>query len=181
MLFVIGFLFISIIGTVLHFVYDYSGHNKVVGIFSAVNESTWEHIKIALTPAFLYSIIDGYFYGYLPNYFPAKLVGILSIIIVIPLIFYTYKIFTKKNILVIDISSFFIAIFVSELLTYKILVAPDVPYAVSYLSLICLFILFAFYLLVTIFPLKNVIFKDPITKKYGIKGHPEKTNVNDEK
>lgn len=48
----IGFIVISIVGTLLHFLYEMSGHNKIVAIFAAVNESTWEHIKIALTPTF---------------------------------------------------------------------------------------------------------------------------------
>ena len=41
---VIGIIFISLIGTLLHFMYEWSGHNKVVSLFAAVNESTWEHI-----------------------------------------------------------------------------------------------------------------------------------------
>ena len=49
-------IIISIIGTVLHFLYDISNHNKVVGLFSAVNESTWEYIKIALIPTLLVGI-----------------------------------------------------------------------------------------------------------------------------
>ena len=44
---VIAIIFISVIGTLLHFMYEWSGHNKVVSLFAAVNESTWEHIKIA--------------------------------------------------------------------------------------------------------------------------------------
>ena len=51
----ISIIIISLIGTISHFLYDISNHNKFVGLFSAVNESTWEHIKIALTPALLWS------------------------------------------------------------------------------------------------------------------------------
>ena len=56
--FLIGFIFISIVGTLLHFTYELSNHNKYVALFSAVNESTWEHIKIALTPYFVWSLVD---------------------------------------------------------------------------------------------------------------------------
>ncbi len=87
-IFIIEFFFVSLVGTFLHFLYDLTNHNKLVGVFSAVNESVWEHIKLALTPTFLFSLIDGYFYGYYNNYFFAKLISILSIIIVIPLLFY---------------------------------------------------------------------------------------------
>ena len=60
--FLISFLVISIVGTLLHFVYEWSNHNNIISLFAAVNESTWEHIKIALTPYFLYSLVDGYYY-----------------------------------------------------------------------------------------------------------------------
>ena len=86
-IFIIEFFFVSLVGTFLHFLYDLTNHNKLVGVFSAVNESVWEHIKLALTPTFLFSLIDGYFYGYYNNYFFAKLISILSIIIVMPLLF----------------------------------------------------------------------------------------------
>ncbi|MBQ3433320.1 hypothetical protein IJG22_03470 [Candidatus Saccharibacteria bacterium] len=41
----ISIIAISILGTLAHFVYEFAHHNKTVGIFAAVNESTWEHIK----------------------------------------------------------------------------------------------------------------------------------------
>ena len=53
---IINILIISVLGTISHFLYDISGHNKFVGLFTAVNESTWEHIKIALTPTILFII-----------------------------------------------------------------------------------------------------------------------------
>lgn len=49
----LSIIIISIVGTISHFLYDISNHNKIVGLFTAVNESIWEHIKIALTPATL--------------------------------------------------------------------------------------------------------------------------------
>ena len=41
MFFLISTMFISLIGTLSHFTYDISNHNKIIGLFSAVNESTW--------------------------------------------------------------------------------------------------------------------------------------------
>ena len=94
---IISFLFVSIIGTLFHFTYDYFNHNKIVSLFAAVNESTWEHIKIALTPMFLWGLYDGYVYGFSPNYFLAKSISLLAVIIIIPLLFYGYKLITKKS------------------------------------------------------------------------------------
>ena len=83
-------IIIFALGSLFHFVYDWSHQNKIVGLFGAVNESTWEHVKIALTATFLWSFYDGFFYGAMPNYFFAKLFCLLTIVIAIPLIFYVY-------------------------------------------------------------------------------------------
>lgn len=169
--FLISFLVISIVGTLLHFVYEWSNHNKIVSLFAAVNESTWEHIKIALTPMFLWGLYDGYVYGFSPNYFLAKSISLLAVIIIIPLLFYGYKLITKKSILIIDIIIFYIAIASSIGIFYYLIKNLNCTFIYSYIGAILLFIIFGFYLLLTIMPIKNELFLDPITKKYGIKGH----------
>ena len=88
---IISIVIISIVGTLSHFLYDISNHNKFIGLFSAVNESTWEHIKIALTPTLLWSLVDGIKYGSEPNYFLAKFVSLLVVILLMPILFYGYQ------------------------------------------------------------------------------------------
>ncbi|MBR3322038.1 hypothetical protein IKG05_00105 [Candidatus Saccharibacteria bacterium] len=166
-----GVAIISIIGTLTHFLYDWTHQNRIIGLFTAVNESTWEHIKLALTATFLWSLYDGFFYGADPNYFLAKLVSLLVIIITIPVIFYSYRHFTKKSILPLDITLFYIAIILSQLSFYGILVAPNIPYFAQYLSCIGLFIFFGCYMTLTLEPLKTFLFKDPINGKYGFRAH----------
>ena len=167
----ISIIVISLVGTLAHFLYDISGHNKIVGLFTAVNESTWEHIKIALTPTFIWSLIDGYKYGLNPNYYPAKICSLLVITIVIPIIFYSYRFLFKKDIVIINISSFYIAIILSQIVFNYILKLNGFNYIYQYISCVSLFIFFGCYLLLTLLPLEIFIFKDPITKKYGYKGH----------
>lgn len=169
----ISIIIICLVGTSLHFLYEVSHHNKYVALFAAVNESTWEHIKIALTPMLLYGLYDGFKYGMLDNYFIAKSMSLLVVIIIIPLIFYTYTKFTKKAILIIDIITFYIAIIGGQL-TFKYFInLSSLNFIYSYLSVILLFIIFGFYMIATLLPFENFIFKDPISKKYGIKGHTD--------
>ena len=168
---IIGIVFISLIGTLLHFMYEWTGHNKVVSIFAAVNESTWEHIKIALTPTFIWTLYDGAIYGLNENYFVAKTVSILVIILLIPILFYGYKFITKKSILVVDIIIFYVTIISSMLVFKYILNIESLHFLYRYMSVVILFVIFGFYMVLTLLPIKNFLFKDPITKKYGIKGH----------
>ena len=51
-----GFVFTSAMGTFLHFLYDITEENTIVSLFSAVNESTWEHMKLLFFPMFVYSL-----------------------------------------------------------------------------------------------------------------------------
>jgi len=48
----ISIVVIFALGSLAHFLYDLSNDNKILGLFTAVNESTWEHVKIAITPHF---------------------------------------------------------------------------------------------------------------------------------
>ena len=43
-------IFIWLLGTILHFTYEWSNKNTIVAAFSAVNESTWEHLKLLFFP-----------------------------------------------------------------------------------------------------------------------------------
>jgi hypothetical protein len=54
----VGMVFIILLGSMLHFTFEWSGNQPIVGVFSAVNESVWEHLKIAFWPALLYLIFE---------------------------------------------------------------------------------------------------------------------------
>ena len=56
---IFSILLISILGTLLHFTFHCSNSNLLIGAFSAVNESTWEHLKLLFFPT-LISLIFGY-------------------------------------------------------------------------------------------------------------------------
>lgn len=168
---ILEIILVGILGTLLHFTYEWSNHNKIVGLFSAVNESTWEHIKIALTATFFFSIIDGGMYGYYPNYFIAKFLSFIYIIILIPVLFYSYTFFTKKAILPIDIICFYVVISISQIIFRYVLNMKSFGFYYQYLSVIGIFVIFAFYMSLTMLPIKNFLCKDPITKKYGLRGH----------
>ena len=53
-----GILFTLIIGTLLHFTYEWSGENPFVALYSPVNESVWEHLKLLFFPVLLYTFFE---------------------------------------------------------------------------------------------------------------------------
>lgn len=169
----IGMVLISIVGTILHFTYELSKHNKFVAIFSAVNESTWEHIKICITPTFLWSLYDGYVNGINSNYLIGKSMCLLTIIILIPFLFYIYTAFTKRSILFVDVICFYITVICSNLVFNYFINIDALPFIYTYLCCILLFIEIGAYMFLTFNPLKNIIFEDPISHKYGLEGHTE--------
>ena len=177
MFLVISIIVISVVGTLAHFLYDFSKHNKFIGVFAAVNESTWEHIKIALTPTLLWGLVDGFVFGANGNYFLAKTVSLIVIIILMPVLFCGHKKIARKDYVIFDIISFYIVIICSQLAFSGLLQIPPVGFVVYYLSCVGLFAIFGCYMLLTFLPAKNFIFKDPITNKYGFRAHSDKFNI----
>ncbi len=105
-----GFVFTSVLGTLLHFLYDICGKSIILAPFSAVNESTWEHMKILFVPMLIFAFIENKFIGgRYPDFFSGKLLGILFGLIIIPVLFYSYTGIFGKSVDFINISIFFLA------------------------------------------------------------------------
>ncbi len=163
-------LVVTVVGSLLHFTYAWSKENKFVAIFAAVNESTWEHIKLALSGIFLCTLVDIWFLGNNPNYWLARSVSFVVPVVVIPILFYGYRSlsFVKHSILPVDIGIFVVAAFLSTLAFVLILQAPAVGEWGQMLSMVISILIISAYLLLTRFPLHhNFLFKDPITGRYG--------------
>lgn len=163
---IISTIFISILGTLLHFTFDWSNNNQLVGIFSAVNESTWEHLKLLFFPMLITTIIGHFYYkNTISNYLCYKTKGIIIALLFIVIFFYTYTGIIGYNITTLNIGSFFFAIVLGEYYTYKTiknnLPCNNLISTIIILTLCICFITFTFY------PPHIGIFLDPVTNKYG--------------
>ena len=88
---IIGFVFVSVAGTLLHFLYDWTGKSVLAGLFSAVNESIWEHMKLLYVPMVIFAVFESLFLKErVENFWCIKLFGILSGLAGIPIMYYTY-------------------------------------------------------------------------------------------
>ena len=178
---IVSIILIFIIGTLSHFLDEISSHNKIVGLFSAVNDSTWKHIKIVLTPSLLLGLIDGFLYGVNPNYFFAKFSSHFIIIILMPVLFYGHKAIFKEDSFFVDSLIFYLVILLSQFLFYILLRIEEFPYIFKYLGCAGTVILFGGYMIHTLMPAKSFLFEDPINHKYGYKGHTETFHVQKKK
>ena len=86
-----GFALVTFGGTILHFLYDWTGGSILVSPFSGVNESTWEHMKLLFWPLCLFALIQRLFFRYQENYWCIKLAEIMLGLVLIPVLFYTYN------------------------------------------------------------------------------------------
>lgn len=157
-----------ILGILLHFTYEWAGENTIVGLFSAVNESTWEHLKLAFFPMLLMAIIGYFIIGkQINNYWIAQSIGIITAIAFIITFFYTYQGVLGKNIDALNIGSFIIAVILGEFITYKIMKSRKI-YNAEFVSIIFLVILLLSFVLYTFYPPQIPLFQDPILGGYGI-------------
>lgn len=166
-----GFIFISVMGTLGHFIYEWSGHNKYAAIIFAVNESTWEHMKLVVFPSLVWLLIEIPFIGTMSNFIVAKFVSLITMLILIPVLFGVYKIFFKGHSLIYSIIEFLISIGVGQYLGYVVLNGEKVASTLNYISLIVMIMIVAYFLIATLIPGKSEIYVDPISNKKGTKGH----------
>ena len=163
-----GFLFTSIAGTFLHFLFDLTGGSAAAAIFSAVNESIWEHMKLIYYPMVLFAILEWYFAGkFHPKYWCIKLTGLLLALTAIPVVYYTYTGILGNSADWFNIAIFFMAAGGAYWAEYR-LVSKDLhcPFGkgTAILIIIAIGILFTVF---TFRPPHTPLFQDPISGGYG--------------
>jgi hypothetical protein len=166
---------LGLVGSGLHFLFDWTRHNRFVAIFSAVNESYWEHIKIAIWPVLLLQVVlfslGGYQYL---SFVPAATIALYSIPVSMVGLVFVYKWFTKRNILWLDISFFFVCIAIAQSIFVLVLEQLSATSGTVIISGFFLIGLVVAFLLFTFRPPKDPdVFLDPIKKEYGLRAHPD--------
>lgn len=162
---IIGIIFVIIAGTLAHFLYGWTGNNPIVGLFTPINESVWEHMKLLFFPMLLYSLIMILkFHRKYSCITSALCFGILVGAFLIPLFYYTYTFILNKNVFILDIGTFIASIVIAFWLSYKLTLSCRLE---SYTSLLCIMVclLFACFLAFTYRPPNITIFQDPTISK----------------
>jgi hypothetical protein len=164
---ILSYIITSISGVLLHFAHKTFKKGKLLHIFSAINESTWEHMKLSFYPMLVIIFIQAFIKNFMFDGFSG--IALISIIVgtfSVPLLYYPIRAIIGREVLFISISLYFVCVllgFLTEfyLVEMKFNLIPDL-WAVSGLGiLLCIFAYF------TYFPLKHELFFDPIYRKYG--------------
>ena len=161
-----GLTFTAVLGTLLHFVYDWIKIPFIAPI-SALNESTWEHMKILFFPMLFFTLIQYFFFRYeYVNFWCVKFNGCLIGLILIPVLFYTYNGAIGKSPDWVNIAIFFVAAGACYAYEYKCFknqtICKRALFAfIGLIAVAALFILFSY------LPPKIPLFKDPISGLYG--------------
>ena len=162
----VGFLISCVLGSLAHFFYEWFGKSNIAALFFPVNESTWEHLKLVFFPVFLY-FAAGMFFIKNKNILAACFICVLTAIVFIPLIFYSYTAVTGKSVLFVDILTFIIALLAGFTAAYFVMV-NDYNEIFNIVSAAGLVVIIIFYMTLTFFPPHWFLFKDPISGGYGI-------------
>lgn len=163
-----GFTFTTLLGTVLHFLFDWPNCLFIAPI-SAVNESTWEHMKLIFIPSFIFALAQYFvFKGQLTNFWFVKLKGVLIGVLLIPILFYTYKGAIGNPPAIVNIGIFFISAGVEYLYEYKKFQSESEIKKGNFVFFIAILILLALFIIFTFYQPQIPLFIDPIVGKTGI-------------
>lgn len=165
-----GFLFSAVLGVVLHYLFEWCGESSLVGAFSAVNESTWEHMKLFFVPVFVFTMIEFIVFAepYF-NFFAAKAAAAFAGLAAIPALFYTLNGAFGKTPDAVNIGIYYIAVLLFYLLSFCLLTLGCLRSGALQIAGFLFFWLFAFFFVYfTYRPPQLPLFVDPVTGLTGL-------------
>ena len=165
-----GFLFTAAAGSLLHFVYEWSGGSALAAAFSAVNESTWEHMKLLFFPMLLFSVVQVIALGrQYPNFLAVRAVSTLAGLLLIPVLFYTYTGILGEDVPWVDVTIFMLSALAAFALDWRLLRRGrwDRGWQ-QVLGLLVLWGLAFLFVYLTFHPPGFGLWQDPVTGGYGI-------------
>jgi len=168
-----SFFFIGLVGAALHFTYELSNFSSnVVAYFSAVNESTWEHLKMVFFPGLLFALIEyTYVRDQVNNYIVAKTASLFVMPLVIAIGWYIYAPIVGRSVFPVDLALFYLAVFIGQFISYKLLTRSPLDNKYNKYAIGALFTLFLAFSTLTFYAPQVFLFEHldlKNTGQYGI-------------
>ena len=164
----LGIPVLFLIGWPMHFLYEWSGNNIIIGAFTPVNESVFEHVKLIILPLILWWSIYFFINKAKLNFdrwFTALFFSLISVSIAIPLIYYFYTYALNIESMVLDILLALIALFIGQMIGWHLY--KHFSGFNGYIMIIFTLIIFLLFVYLTYSPLKVPLFYDKTNNKYG--------------
>jgi hypothetical protein len=167
-----GFLFVGLIGAALHFTFEMSNYSSMeVAYFSAVNESTWEHLKMVFFPGLVFALIQyTYVRDAVNNYILAKVAGLVIMPLVITIGWYIYAPILGRSYYPVDLFLFYLAVFLGQWASYKLLTRAPLGKKYTQYAIGTFLILFVAFSTFTFFPPNIFLFEHLDLKDTGLYG-----------
>ena len=165
----LGFGVVTLLGTILHFLYDWTGECPWIAPFSGVNESTWEHMKLLFFPLFVFALIEYRFAGENQrDFWCIKLSGTLLGLFLIPALYYGYTGAFGLSLDWLNIAIFFISAAIAYLYKTKLFNENQLICKTQKRALSTLVVIGMLFVIFTFLTPQIGIFRDPLTGNYGI-------------
>ena len=166
----LGWILTSLLGTALHFLYEWSGEAVWAASLSGVNESVWEHMKLLAVPVLFWSAVQGRS-RVSSNFWAVRAVSLLAGLLLIPVVYYTYTGALGFRVTAVDIALFYVAAALVFFLDHRL--GKDGQLSASRqqtLGCLALVILGLLFVLFTFCPPRFPLWQDPLTGRYGVRG-----------
>jgi hypothetical protein len=168
-----GIIVILLVGPVLHFAFEWSGCWRPLAVVAAVNESVWEHLKLAFWPGLAWAALEFLtIRRQMANFWVAKAAGLLIMPLVIGAGFYSYSAILGDHSLAIDILLFVLAVLLGQLASYRLANAGALPPALIPVALSVLVALVAAFSLLSYFPPHLDPWRDSASGSFGLLTRP---------
>lgn len=167
---VAGLFAVILLGNTLHFVYDWTGQARWAAYISAVNESTWEHMKLLMIPWVVWSLVEAVVLR--DSRRPvllARAMGLLAGVLLIPTVYYTYTGALGVSSMIVDVLLFQAAVLLGAWVSWRIMAGgKGTGLLWSVLGLLILLGVWALFVWWTYDPPMLPIFTDPANGTVGL-------------
>ena len=107
-------LAVAILGSLNHFLYDWTGGSSLAALFCPINESPWEHLKLLFFPFLFLTLGTAALRRFRDRrFFYCRLLGVVCGMAFTLVTFYTYTGIWGSHALILDLLIFFLSVALS--------------------------------------------------------------------
>jgi len=167
---IVGAVFMTLAGSAMHFVYDWSGQTTIVGLVGPVNESIWEHAKLVFWPPLLWYVFAALFLRRMHRYevTGAAAAALWFMPAFQTAFYYLYAAITRGDLFFMDLVDFELTVILEQLLFYRPAVGLRCTTAGRVVGIVSVAALAGIFFALTFQPPHLPVFRDPQNGTYSL-------------